>query len=133
RLFNRTTKPTFIYQISTELDARGKIKDSIEKLLINGISISQFVYVTSRKVNDKNSIEDEFLEQSKIPLKIFDVEWFASNVVTDERLVLLYEAYIESNIHEFQKPDKEYVVGNFIKDPRLYVFMRQQFNSSSSN
>jgi uncharacterized protein (DUF2164 family) len=133
RLFSRTTKPTFIYQISTELDVRGKVKDSIEKLIKNGITVSQFVYVTSRKVNDKNTLEDEFLEQSKIPLKIFDVEWFASNVVTDERLVLLYETYIESNIHEFQKPDKEYVVGNFIKDPRLYVFMRQQFNSSSSN
>lgn len=133
RLYSRITKPTFIYQISTELDANGKIKDSIEKLLKNGITVSQFAYVTSRKVNDKNNIEDEFLDKSKVPLKIFDVEWFASNVVTEERLVLLYETYIESNIHEFQKPDKEYVVGNFIKDPRLYVFMRQQFNSSSSN
>lgn len=133
RLYNRTTKPTFIYQISTELDVKGKIQNSIDKLKDNEITVAQLVYVTSRKVNDKNSLEDEFLEANNVPLKIFDVEWFASNVVNDERLVLLYETYIESNIHEFQKPDKQYVVGNFIKDPRIYVFMRQQFNATSSN
>lgn len=133
RLYSRKTKPTFIYQISTELDFVGKIKDSADKLLKNKVTVDQIVYVTSRKVNDKNSIEDSFLEVRKFPLKIFDVEWFASNVVNDERLVLLYEAYIESNIHEFQKPDKQYVVGNFISDPRLYVFMRQQFNSTQSS
>lgn len=133
RLYNRNTKPTFIYQISTELDAKGKIKDSIDKLKRNEITITQLVYVTSRKVNDKNNLEDEFLEVNDVPLKIFDVEWFASNVTNDERLALLYEAYIESNLHEFQKPDKQYIVGNFIKDPRLYVFMRQQFNETNSN
>lgn len=133
RLYNRKTKPTFIYQISTEIDTQGKIDNSITKLVENGVTVNQLVYVTSRKVNDKNTIEDNFLESYNKPLKIFDVEWFASNVVNDERLVLLYESYIESNIHEFQKPDKQYVVGNFIKDPRLYVFMRQQFNSTSSN
>lgn len=133
RLYNRNTKPTFIYQISTELDVEGKIQNSIDKLNDNKITVSQLVYVTSRKVNDKNRIEDDFLEVNNIPLKIFDVEWFASNVINNERLVLLYETYIESNIHEFQKPDKQYIIGNFIKDPRLYVFMRQQFNSTSSN
>lgn len=133
RLYNRNTKPTFIYQISTELDIEGKIQNSIDKLNDNKITVSQLVYVTSRKVNDKNRIEDDFLEVNNIPLKIFDVEWFASNIVNNERLVLLYETYIESNIHEFQKPDKQYVVGNFINDPRLYVFMRQQFNSTSSS
>jgi hypothetical protein len=133
RLFFRKTKPTFIYQISTELDFVGKIKDSADKLLKNKVSVDQIVYVTCRKVNDKNAIEDSFLEERKFPLKIFDVEWFTSNVVNDERLVLLYEAYIESNIHVFQKPDKQYVVGNFISDPRLYVFMRQQFNSTQSS
>jgi len=133
RLYSRNTKPTFIYQISTELDVKGKIQDTINKLLSNGITVTQLVYVTSRKVNAKNNLEDEFLENSNVPLKIFDVDWFASNVVNDEKLVLLYETFIESNVHEFQKPDKEYVVGNFISDPRLYVFMRQQFNSTSSN
>lgn len=132
RLYKRNTKPTFIYQISTELDVQGKVEDSITKLIKNEVTVTQLVYITSRKVNDKNSIEDDFLVSYDLPLKIFDVEWFASNVVNDERLVLLYEAYIESNIHEFQKPDKQYVVGNFIKDPRLYVFMRQQFNATSS-
>jgi len=133
RLYQRNIHPTFIYQISTELDYKDKIEDSINKLLKNKITTDQLVYVTSRKITDKSTVEDDFLSIHKIPLKIFDVEWFASNVVNDERLVLLYETYIESNIHEFQKPDKQYIVGNFIKDPRLFVFMRQQFNASESS
>lgn len=133
RIYYRNTHPTFIYQISTESDYKEKIEDSIKKLLKNKISTSQLVYVTSRKINDKSKIEDDFLALHKIPLRILDVEWFASNVTNDERLALLYETFIESNIHEFQKPDKQYVVGNFIKDPRLYVFLRQQFDSSTSS
>ena len=133
RLYQKNTTPTFIYQISTELDYIGKINDSIEKLKKNGITIDQLVYVTSRKINDKSKIEDDFLVKNKIPLRILDVEWVASNVINDERLVLLYETFIESNLHEFQKPDKQYVVGNFITDPRLYVFLRQQFDSSTSS
>ena len=107
RLYQKNTTPTFIYQISTELDYIGKINDSIEKLKKNGITIDQLVYVTSRKINDKSKIEDDFLVKNKIPLRILDVEWFASNVINDERLVLLYETFIESNLHEFQKPDKQ--------------------------
>ena len=56
------------------------------------------VYVTCRKVKDKNGIEDAFLESNKYPLKIFDVDWFATNVVNDEQLVLLYETFIESKL-----------------------------------
>jgi len=133
RLYNRATKPTFIYQISTELDVNGKVNDSVNKLINNNITVSQLVYITNRKVNDKNGLEDLFLEKKNFPLKIFDIEWFASNVLNDEKLVLLYETYIDSNIHKFQKPDKQYIVGNFIEDPRLYVFMRQQFNSTHNN
>ncbi len=133
RIYYRNTRPTFIYQISTESDYKEKIEDSIKKLIKNKITTSQLVYVTSRKINDKSNVEDDFLISHKIPLRILDVEWFASNVVNDERLALLYETFIESNIHEFQKPDKQYVVGNFIKDPRLYVFLRQQFDSTTSS
>ena len=84
-------------------------------------------------MNDKSSVEDRCYDEFKIPITIYDVEWFTNNVVNDEQLVLLYETFIESNIHEFQKPDKSYVVGNFITDPRLFVFLRQQFDSNVSS
>ena len=132
RLYYRNSHPTFIYQISTESDYKDKIEDSITKLRKNKVTVDQLVYVTSRKLNDKSKLEDDFLTTHKIPLRILDVDWFSSNVVNDERLSLLYETFIESNIHEFQKPDKQYIVGNFISDPRLYVFLRQQFDSSIS-
>lgn len=133
RLYSRSTHPTFIYQISTELGYEQKIQTSYEKLVGNEVKLDRFFYVTGRKINQKNTIEDNFFAKNKVTLTIFDVEWFASNVTNDERLILLYNSYIESNIHQFRKPEKEIIVGNYIKDPRLYVFMRQQFNSKNQN
>ncbi|GAA3553144.1 hypothetical protein [Snuella lapsa] len=133
RLYSRATYPTFIYQISTELGYEQKIQGSIEKLNKNGVKTDRLIYVTGRKINQKNKIEDNFFAKNNITLTIFDVEWFASNVTNDERLILLYNSYIESNIHQFRKPQKEYIVGNYIKDPRLYVFMRQQFNTKNND
>ena len=133
RLYSRKTHPTFIYQISTELGYVQKIQSSFEKLVRNQVNLDRFFYVTGRKINQKNTIEDNFFAKNKVTLTIFDVEWFASNVTNDERLIILYNSYIESNIHQFRKPEKELIVGNYIKDPRLYVFMRQQFNSKNNN
>jgi len=61
RLYQRNTHPTFIYQISTELDYLNKIEDSINKLIKNKITTDQLVYVTSRKINNKSKEEDDFL------------------------------------------------------------------------
>ncbi|WP_340075286.1 hypothetical protein [Leptobacterium sp. I13] len=133
KVYSRSTHPTFIYQISTELGYEKKIQGSIEKLIMNDVNVDRLIYVTGRKVNQKNTIEDNFIQTNKINLTIYDVEWFASNVTNDERLIQLYNSYIESNIHQFRKPQNEYIVGNYIKDPRLYVFMRQQFNSKNNN
>jgi len=130
KVYSRSTHPTFIYQISTELAYEKKIQGSIEKLIMNDVNVDRLIYVTGRKVNSKNTIEDNFIKTNQINLTIYDVEWFASNVTNDERLIHLYNAYIESNIHQFRKPQNEYIVGNFIKDPRLYVFMRQQFDTT---
>ncbi len=132
RLYRRNTHDAFIYQISTELSYEQKIEDTIVKLKKNDITVDRLVYVTGRKLNKKDKVEDNFLTKHKIPLTIYDVEWFASHVVGDEKLIRIYQTFIESNIHEFRKPDKQYVAANLIKDPRLFVFMRQQFDSTQS-
>ncbi|MCK5138080.1 MAG: hypothetical protein KAR19_20010 [Bacteroidales bacterium] len=133
RIFTRNTHSKFIYQISTELSYEQKINDTIATLNKNDIYVDKLIYVTGRKLNQKDRVEDSFLADYKIPLTIYDVEWFASHVIDDERLIRLYHTFIESNIHVFRKPDKHYVAGNFIKDPRLFVFMRQQFDSTQSS
>lgn len=133
KAYHRLSHPKIIYQISTEIDIVNKINDTQQVLQKNGIALDQLVYVTSRKINNKDKVEDDFLTTHRTSLKIYDVDWFASNVVYDEKLAVLYHTFIESNIHEFQKPDKLYVVGNFITDPRLYVFLRQHFDASISS
>ena len=89
RLYQRNVYPSYIYQISTESDHEGKIKDTIEKLIKNQIPINQLVYVTSRKINNISKTEDNFLIKYKIPLRIFDVEWFASNVIKKQNKKIL--------------------------------------------
>jgi hypothetical protein len=133
RIFKRKTNTSFVYQISTELGYEQKIESTIKTLLENKVTVDKLIYVTGRKVNSKDTIEDNFLNKYKIPLTIFDVEWFASNVMGDERLAQVYQIFIESNIHEFRKPNKSYVVGNLIDDPRLFVFMRQQFDANNNS
>src|SRR5690242_4682840 len=87
RLFGRKGQPAFIYQISTELSYESKIESTIATLEANNVTVQKLVYVTGRKVNGKDLIEDSFLTNHKVPLTIYDVEWFASNVISDEHLV----------------------------------------------
>lgn len=133
RLYTRKTKSTFIYQISTELDYENKVEESINKLIDNKVDVDKLIYVTNRKINGKNAFEDAFYVKHAVPLTIYDVDWFSNNIENNESLIRLYDIYIGSNIHEFQKPDTTYVSTNFITDPRLYVFMRQHFESSDSS
>ena len=46
--------------------------------------------------------------------------------------ITAYEIFINSYLHEFQKPGVGFVVGDLIADPRLYVFLRQQWESERS-
>lgn len=127
-IYSRGSSEKYIYQISTEIDVEGKVNNTVETLDKNGIEYSRLFYVTSRKVNSKDKIEDAFFDRYGKPLTINDVIWFSTNVQTDEILVKLYDTYIKSNIHEFNKPDKNYVVSDFITDPRLFIFLRQQID-----
>ena len=85
------------------------------------------------------SFEDSFEEE--IPIKSIktpatsapQIAIKAGAIKVADNIADVNETFIESNIHEFQKPDKSYVVGNFITDPRLFVFLRQQFDSNVSS
>jgi len=127
-VFKRNIYEKYIYQISTELSTEQKISDSIETLQKNDIKADRFFYVTNRNVTGKDGIEDSFFETYKIPLTIYDINWFALNVVNDPATVKLYHTFIESHLHEFNQPSKTIVIGSFDKDPRLFVFLRQQLD-----
>lgn len=117
-----------IYQISTELDSKGKIDDSISKLKKNDKSLDRFFYVTSRDVRDKDILIDNAYNNHSTNLVIWDLAWFVSNANYNQGTIIAYKTYIKDNLQEIAAPGKSIIVSNLDSDSRLFVFLRQQMD-----
>ncbi|MFN8290205.1 MAG: hypothetical protein U0U70_08115 [Chitinophagaceae bacterium] len=122
-----------VFQISTELNVEAKIVNTLKKLDENGVKYSNITYVTNRKVNDKDAIINSLQDNHGINLRIFDQEWFVTSVDYNVGTKNAYFTFIDSYLHEFNSPGKSYAVHKMEKDSRLFVFLRQQLDSSWSN
>jgi len=124
-----------IYQISTEKNVENKIDDTFQKLegKKNGykqIKYDHLYYITNRKVNNKEKIEDKFYDKYSKPLTIYDINWFTTNCNNSKGTINSFYTFVDSYLHEFKKPGNSYIIADFDKDARLYVFLRQQLESS---
>lgn len=115
-----------IFQLSTETNTESKIESSLQKLIDNKIPFDSFAYVTNRAVNNKDTLIDNFVDKSKKPVRIFDQGWFVSHANHSDATVNCYYTFIDSYLHEFNKPGKSYVVSNLAGKSELFVFLRQQ-------
>jgi hypothetical protein len=115
-----------IFQLSTETNTEGKIDNSILKLLDNNIPFDSFVYVTNRVVHSKDSLIDKFIDKFKKPVRIFDQAWFVFHANYSDATINCYYTFIDSYLHEFNKPGKSYVVSNLAGKSEIFVFLRQQ-------
>ena len=122
----------FIYQTSIQAYYLAKINDSLEKLKKNKIRADKFFYVTNQHVKDKDRLADELQEKWRIPVVIWDVDWFKYHVNDSEQTITAYNIWIESNLHEYSKPGKSFEITDLGGDPRLYVFLRQQVDNYGS-
>lgn len=128
-VYSRKKYSKLIYQISTEevhwKQKTSKVTSTQNKLNKNKISVDKLYFVTNRKVQRKDSIQDTFYGEYKIPLTIYDMEWFVSNIISEPKAINIYTSFVETHVHEYQKPGKFIEIGSFTNDPRLYVFLRQ--------
>jgi hypothetical protein len=60
-------------------------------------------------------------------IRVFDLKWLSMNANHSQATINAYNTFVESYLHEFNRPGKSFVVGNLIQDPRLFVFLRQQW------
>ncbi|MBL7557662.1 MAG: hypothetical protein JNM24_17665 [Bdellovibrionaceae bacterium] len=127
--FSNEGSQATIYQSSIEKNYETKIEASIQKLKDNKISFDRFIYVTNIQVKNKEKLIEFLWEKFKIPVQIFDMNWFEANANYSEATVNAFNVFVESYFHEFAKPGTERIVSDFISDPRLYVFLRQQWES----
>jgi len=122
-----------IFQMSTESTWEDKIIDTYNKLKTNKIPFDRLFYVTNRKLNNTDKYSDEFYEQYKINLTIFDIRWFKTNCNANKGTINSFHIFSDKYLHEFSTPGKTSIVSNLDSDSRLYVFMRQQFDKNRND
>jgi hypothetical protein len=132
-LFSRKGYDKNLYQLSTEHNAEGKIQNSLDKLVQNQIPFDSFCYVTNRTVLNKDVLIDRFFDQFKKQIRIYDQIWFALYANHSQATINTFNTFVTSYLHEFQQPGKSYVVSNLETDSRLFVFLRQQLDSTHDN
>lgn len=131
--FNPKGREKSIYQLSIDKNPLSKLMSTLNKLAKNGIEYDQLVFVTNQLFKDKDTFIDEAYSKYKKPIRIFDISWFSSNINTSPATIAAYKVFIDSYLHEFQKPGKSYIVGDMIEDPRLFVFLRRQRDANDKN
>lgn len=117
-----------IYQLSIEKGAEAKIEKTIKRLQEEGIEFQSLTFGTNQFVADKDQITDRLFDKYQKTIRVFDVKWFSANANHSEATVNAFNTFVESYLHEFNKPGKSYVVSNLVHDPRLFVFLRQQWD-----
>lgn len=126
--FHRQGLERTIYQLSIEKDYRGKIRDTLDKLKKYKVKYNQFVYTTNMPIPSLDQLTDELIQDYKIPITIYDVNWLANHVNDTEATIRSFKIFIDSHLHQFNQPGQSYTVTNLEKDPRIYVFLRQQWD-----
>ncbi|MDR4501176.1 MAG: hypothetical protein MRJ96_06970 [Nitrospirales bacterium] len=127
-VFNQEGNQKVIYQFSIEKDGEGKASGSVKLLKDNNIKFDRFTYVTNQEIKDKDKLIDELADKHKKPMQVYDLLWFGANVNNSPATVNAYEVFKNNYLHEFQKPGAGFEIGDLVSDPRLYVFLRQQWD-----
>ncbi|MBW3670181.1 MAG: hypothetical protein KY432_00760, partial [Acidobacteria bacterium] len=119
-----------IYQMSIEADTRAKVRKTLTALQKAEIPCTRLFYVTSRKVKDQDSLEEEMFDEFGVVAKVHDLVWLRGNVNSNEGTLRTYLTLIESHFHQFTSAGSSPIAIDFESDPRLYVFLRQQWEAS---
>jgi len=117
-----------IYQLSIQENYSGKIRDSLDKLRKNKVKFDHFIYVTNIPIKYQDMLVDKLVEDYHVAINIYDQKWFVLHINDSEGTIRSFQTFIDSYLHDFNKPGHSYVVANLDKDPRLYVFLRQQLD-----
>lgn len=130
-VFQRKHYERMIYQVSTERDAAKKLENTITKLAEHQIEYDTLCYITTRRVTSHDTLIDELYTKFSKPVRIWDIQWLSARVNSAPGTINAYTTFILPSLHEFAQPGKSYVFGELVKDPRVFVFLRQQWDKDS--
>lgn len=129
-VFARDKIERHVYQSSIEKDPFSKIKRTIVALNKNSIPFESLTLLTNQVCPNKDTIIDDLFVEHKKSFRIYDLKWFSSRVNSNPGAANAYHTFVDSYLHEFNKPGKAYAVSNLVHDPRLFVFLRQQWEEN---
>ncbi len=132
-IYTRRDNQKIIFQLSTEKNHEGKIYGTIKKLKENGVDYTKLIYVTNRKINGAENFIDEVFGKEEKHLTIFDIRWFTANCNDSDKTITAYQIFVDTYLHQYNKPGQYTTVANLDSDSRLYVFLGQQFEKNRAD
>lgn len=119
-----------IYQMSVEADPRAKIRKTLGTLSANAIECARFFYVTNHNVENQHLLVEEMYEDFGVTLMPWDLAWLRGRVNQNEGTLRTYLTFLESYHHTFGSKGAIEVLADLDTDPRLFVFLRQQWETA---
>jgi hypothetical protein len=117
-----------IYQFSIEADPRSKVLKTAKTLKKNGFSVQRLFYVTNRQVEGQDLLAEEVYKEHQISLIIRDIAWLRGNVSKNEATIRIYGEFVRNYAHIHAKVPQNLELTDYVNDPRVFVFLRQQFD-----
>lgn len=121
------TIPDTIYQISIELDAESKIRKTLNTLKKNNVGCKRFYYVTNQTIKNQDILADSLYMDFGVSADFRDLAWLRGHVNHNEGTVRTYLTFVETYCHQFTASSQTLSVDDLNSDPRIFVFLRQQW------
>ena len=128
-IFHRDSLTRYVYQASIEKDPPSKLRKTLAVLSKNNIEYDALYFTTNQVFANKDKVIDELFEKWKKPIHIYDLKWLSSHVNDNQNTLNHFQVFVESYLHDFSQPGHTFVVADLVEDPRLFVFLRQQWET----
>lgn len=117
-----------VFQMSIEGDSAGKVRRTLTALRKNNIATTRLIYITNRVVKNQDALEEKMYADFGVVVKCRDVTWLRGHVNESEGALRTYLTFVETYAHQFTNGSPLTI--DYEKDPRLFVFLRQQWESA---
>lgn len=119
-----------IYQFSIQDSPRTKIRNTLERLKQSVPDCKRVYYVTNQIVRDQNELIDNAFDDYGVSLTINDKAWFEAHVNSSPQTINVFRRMEQQHFHAYERSNT--IISSFdSKDPRIYVFLRQQIENKS--
>lgn len=92
------TQITRVFQFTMQKDTKDKIKNTINKLRINGVDFDELILVTSQIVNNIDSLTKNFRLENAKTLQIYDLNTFVTIINQHKELLIRYFPNLNTQI-----------------------------------